>query len=115
MKRAARATLVVLLLLALLAATGLVMSRNRRMSLFLEAKDRLARGEEPALVLHRLSDQVDWDAEEGPEASRIAGEVLGKRAPGGVLVHRAGPYALLRFGGERIIAERRRGVWGRVE
>jgi hypothetical protein len=113
MRLFARATLVVLLLAALAAATGFVMTRNRRMSLFLESRDRIERGDNPQAVLAELAGRIDWEPEEPIFALRVVGDALPEaRFSSPPTLHRAGDWALLTGpgGGSRLL-ERFRDGW----
>lgn len=112
MRRPSRIVLVVLALAALVAATGFVMLRNRKMSLFLRARDRLERGEPPERVLGDLRERIDWPAAPPEEADAIAREALGPDAGAGPFaLHRAGDWALLATGAGLSLLERTRRGW----
>lgn len=116
MSRPSRIVLTLLALAALVAATGFVMVRNRKMSLFLQARDRLTHGEPAERVLGDLRARVDWAAAPPEEAAAIVREAFGTAAVAGPFtLHRAGDWALLSTGGGLHLLERtRRGWTGRL-
>jgi hypothetical protein len=93
----------------LAAATGTVLVATRRMSLLMEAADRIEAGVSPADVLRDLDSRVDWAPLPEEEANRLAAR-LSARPP--VRVWRGGPRALLVFpDGERALALRSGSGW----
>jgi len=111
MSRAATIAVRSLLLVLVLAACVFVMRRVARMSLFLEARDRIEAGEPRDRVLSDLARWIHWEPA-GPAAARdVAGDV--RVGTAGLTVHRAGDWALLRGAvGELHLAERNRhGEW----
>ena len=107
-----RVILGVALFLVLAGATGFVLTRNRRMSLMMEAKDRILAGDGERKTLRWLEAQVDWDPLPSGEARRIVDQLGPRRS---TRVIQGGAYALVFFPDETLmLAERLDGTWTRI-
>jgi hypothetical protein len=105
----------VALAVGLVAATGAVMLRNRKMSLFLRARDRIERGDPSGPVLAELRRSIDWAPASRLRsvafALRAAPDLAGAARP---LLYRAGDWALLVAGEHLALFERTRRGWREV-
>lgn len=96
-------------LVLLVVLTGVVLRRVGRMSLFLDARDRLEAGESPEVVLRELASRIDWSPCPDGEARLIAGQVLPRSAPVGS-VPEGVPLRAYRVGDWVLLVEDRRPV-----
>jgi hypothetical protein len=114
MKLFRRGLLFLLVLAGIVVATGAVLHRHEKMAIFLEARDRIERGEDPMVALAITRKRIDWAPVSSHEAARIAGQAIGT-VTGGFEIYRAGPWALVDGPArERRLVERVSAGWREV-